>query len=415
MLRRRSFLAAAAAAASPALAAAGEPKKIAAIITEYRPGSHADVVVGKYLEGYNQDDQPPYPRSKIVSMFTEQVPKADMSRERAAKYKVPVYRTVEEALTLGGGGGQLAVDGVLLIGEHGSYPMNDKEQTLYPRFEMFLKITDVFRQSRRSVPVFNDKHLSWSFRQARRMVEISRELKFPMLAGSSVPVALRKPAIDAPFGKAQKHAVAISYSGLDIYGFHLLEALQCMTERRKGGETGVKSVQCLENQECWNYLEKTAWVKRLFDAALARSNTRKAGALKALVKSPSVFVIEYRDGLEAAAFLMSGMVEDFTVALDVEGETAPVTTLMDLQNSRPHHHFGCLVKSIEQLFETGQAPYPVERTLLTSGMLDFALESRIRGHRKLETPELAAVNYRARASSHFCANGWGPDGKRLDD
>ena len=48
----------------------------------------------------------------------------------------------------------------LLIGEHGEYPVNDKAQALYPRFEMFLKITDVFRQSGGAVPV-NDKHLSW--------------------------------------------------------------------------------------------------------------------------------------------------------------------------------------------------------------------------------------------------------------
>lgn len=243
MIARRTLL------TTPAglLAQKNEPKRIAAIITEYRPGSHADVVIGKYLEGYEQNDKPPYPRSKIVSMFTEQVPKTDMSRERAAKFKVPIYRTVEEALTLGTG--KLSVDGVILIGEHGDYPSNDKEQKLYPRFEMFLKITDVFRQSRRSVPVFNDKHLSWSFRQARRMVEISRELKFPMLAGSSVPVAFRVPGIDAPLGARQKTAVAISYSGLDIYGFHVLEALQCMTERRKGGETGVRAVQCLEGQD----------------------------------------------------------------------------------------------------------------------------------------------------------------------
>ena len=146
------------------------------------------MVIGKYLEGYNQDDKPPYPRSKIVAMFTEHVPKNDMSRPMAKKYGVPIFRTVQEALTLGGD--KLAVDGVILIGEHGDYPVNDKAQTLYPRFEMFLKITDVFRQSGRSVPVFNDKHLSYSWRQARRMVEISKELKFPMLAGSSVPVAL---------------------------------------------------------------------------------------------------------------------------------------------------------------------------------------------------------------------------------
>lgn len=409
-MNRRSFLAA---SGSAALAKpAGEPKKIAAIITEYRPGSHADVVVGKYLEGFNQDDKPPYPRSKIVSMFTEQVPKADMSRERTAKYKVPIFRTVDEALTLGGS--KLAVDGVLLIGEHGNYPMNDKQQTLYPRFEMFLKITDVFRQSRASVPVFNDKHLSWSFRQARRMVEISRELRFPMLAGSSVPVARREPAIDAPFGATYKHAVAISYSGLDIYGFHVLEALQCMVERRKGGETGVRAVQCLENQACWDYIENNGWVKRLFETALSRSNTRKPGDMKQLVKSPAVFAVDYSDGLKAAAFLMTGMVEDFTVALDVEGQASPVSTLMDLQNGRPHHHFGCLVKNIEILFETGKPPYPVERTLMASGILDFALESRIQGHKKLDTPGLAAVRYQTNSASHFCAKGWGPDGKRLD-
>ncbi len=417
-MNRRRFLSASSVASPctwlPLAAAAqiGDPKKIAAIITEYRPNSHADVVVGKYLEGYNQDDKPPYPRSKIVSMFTEQVPKTDMSRERAAKYKVPIFRTVQEALTLGGE--RLAVDGVLLIGEHGDYPSNNKEQKLYPRFEMFLKITDVFRQSGRSVPVFNDKHLSWSWRQAKRMVEISRELKFPMLAGSFAPVAWRVPAVDTPFGRGQKHAVAVSYSGLDIYGFHVLESLQAVVERRKGGETGVRAVQCLQKGECWGFVEQNEWAKRLFAQALTHSGTRKPGDPKVLVKDPTVFVIDYNDGMKGAAFLMTGLVEDFTVAVDVEGLSAPVSTLMHLQPGRPHHHFGCLVKNIELMFETGRPPYPVERTMLTSGILDFALESRIQGSRKLDTPELAKVRYQTSGASHFCAKGWGPDGKRLD-
>ena len=127
-MNRRTFLAS---SASLLAAQNGPPKKIAAIITEYRLNSHADVIVGKYLEGYRQNDQPPYPRSKIVSMFTEQIPKNDMSRERAQKYKVPIFRTVADALTMGGS--KLAVDGVLLIGEHGDYPTNEKLQKLYPR------------------------------------------------------------------------------------------------------------------------------------------------------------------------------------------------------------------------------------------------------------------------------------------
>jgi hypothetical protein len=412
VMNRRTFLATSASTALAMSQSAAAPRKIAAIVTEYRPNSHTDVIVGKYLEGFNQDERPPYPRSKIVALFTEQVPKADMSRERAKKFNVPIFRTVADALTLGGD--KLAVDGVLLIGEHGDYPTNDKAQKLYPRFEMFLKITDVFRQSGRSVPVFNDKHLSWNWRQAKRMVEISRELKFPMLAGSSVPVAWRVPAIDTPFGAKQTHAVAISYSGLDIYGFHVLEALQCMVERRQGGETGVRAVQCLEKQDCWNFIEQNGWAKKLFDVALTRSKTKKAGNPRDLVKEPAVFVIDYNDGLKAAAFLLTGLVEDFTVAIDVEGQSTPVSTLMNLQNGKPHHHFGCLVKNIEKLFETGKPPYPVERTMLTSGILDFALESRFQGYKKLDTPQLAQVRYQTPNASSFCTKGWDSNGKRLD-
>lgn len=388
------------------------PKRIAAILTEYRPISHADVIVGKYLEGFNQDQMAPYPESKIVSIFTEQVPENDMSRSMAKKYNVPVFRTVADALTLGGD--SLAVDGVLLIGEHGVYPMNDKEQKLYPRFEMFLKITDVFRQYKKSVPVFNDKHLSYNWRQARRMVEISKELKFPMLAGSTIPVSLRIPAVDTPYGVKQKYAVGISFSGLDIYGFHLLDGLQAVVERRKGGETGVRAVQCLEGEDCWNYIDQNEWVKRLFDQAISHSETRVAGNMKELVKKPAVFIVDYNDGLKAAAFLMTGLVQDFTYAVDLEGQQKPFSTLMKLQAGRPHYHFGCLVKKIEIMFNTGKAPYPVERTMLSSGILDFALESRILGYKKLETPELSRVRYLTSPESHFFSKGWDSNGKRLD-
>src|SRR5437870_106074 len=124
MLDRRSFLLSGAAA----LRAAAEPKRITAIITEYRENSHADVIVGKYLEGYRQNGQPPKPRSRIVSMYTAQVPSNDLSRERARKYRVPIYPTIPEALMMGTG--RLTVDGVLLIGEHGDYPVNEKGQKL---------------------------------------------------------------------------------------------------------------------------------------------------------------------------------------------------------------------------------------------------------------------------------------------
>jgi hypothetical protein len=402
MLNRRSFLL----STAGALRAAGEPKRIAAIVTEYRPGSHADVIVGKYLEGYRQNGLPPKPRSRIVSLYTAQVPAKDLSRERAKKYGLPIFPTIQEALTMGKG--RLAVDGVLLIGEHGDYPTNEKGQKLYPRFQFFTEITDVFRKTGRAVPVFNDKHLSYSWTKAKRMVEISRELNFPMLAGSSVPVAYRKPQTETPLGANVRHAVAISYSGIEIYGFHLLESLQCMVERRGKGETGVAGVRCLEHDAVWKFLDQTPWAQKLFDKAIAHSETRTPGAVRETVKEPVAFLVDYRDGLKAAAFLLTGAVKDFTVALDIEGAEEPLSLLMWLEEGPPYGHFACLVRNIEQMFETGVPPYPVERTLLTSGILDFAMESRFRGYKRISTPELD-VRYRASEASHFCheANGVG--------
>jgi hypothetical protein len=161
-------------------------------------------------------------------------------------------------------------------------------------------------------------------------------------------------------------------------------------------------------------MANNAWVSRLFDAAISNSLTKKEGDIKTLVPTPTVFVVEYTDGLLAAAFLMTGLVQDFTVAVNVENQDQPFATLMRLQPGKPHHHFGCLVQNIEQLIETGIPPYPVERSLLTSGILDFALESRFRGYIKLETPELAQVRYQSPKISSFCTTGWDEQGKRIE-
>jgi len=398
MTTRREFLATAAAPVA-ARAESAQPKRIAAIVTEYRPNSHADVIVGKYLEGYRQNGQPPGPRSKIVSMYTAQVPNNDMSRDMAGKYHVPIYPTIWESLTLGGAG--LAVDGVLLIGEHGQYPWNEKGQHLYPRYELFLEITDAFRASGKSVPVFSDKHLSYSWHKARRMVEIARELKFPLMAGSSIPVSYRPAGVDLEWGAKAKHAVSIFYGDPDAYGFHLLEGLQCMVERRRGGETGVRAVQYIEKQAMWDWVSQTPWAGKLLDAALAQAVNRKPGDIRQLGKEAYAYRIEYRGGLEAAAFMMNGVAKDAATAVEVEGRAEPVATLMWLEEGRPFQHFACLVQAIEKMFETGKPTYPAERTLLTSGILEAILNSKFENHKRLETPHLT-VKYTAPATGFFC-------------
>jgi len=438
MISRRCLLALATASTSMPTAALAQRsnsrRRLAGICFAYTPISHAHVIFAKYLDGYESfrkglnplsrkrgDAQdgvdapfsqqrlpPPYqptrPRSEIASLYVAQRPEDDLSRQVSRKYGIPIYRSIYEALTLGGD--KLAVDGVLLIGEHGDFPENEKGQKLYPRFEAFLEIADVFRQTGRTVSVFSDKHLSYDWRKAQRMVEISKELDFPFMAGSSLPVTWRIPAVDVPYGATVKHAVGVAFGALDSYGLHLQESIQCMVERRKGGETGVKSVQCLERGAVWNFLDHTPWAKRLFDHAVSHAvETYDARRPRSVVKDPAVFLVEYNDGLQTAGFLLTNYLRDFTVAVDVEGRPEPISTLMHLeQTAFAGYHFVCQLKNVETMFETGKAIYPAERTILTSGIVDLILESRLRGHKRLATPMLD-VHYQSPDKSFFCTEG----------
>src|SRR5947209_6731984 len=127
-------------------------KKVAAVVTEYRRWSHADVIVGKVLEGYLHDGKAG-PNLKLVSMYVDQFPPKELSRDLAKTHGFTIYPTIEGALTLGGK--KLAVDGVLCIGEHGNYPRNARGQTLYPRRRFFQAVTDVLARSGKSLPVFH--------------------------------------------------------------------------------------------------------------------------------------------------------------------------------------------------------------------------------------------------------------------
>jgi hypothetical protein len=370
-----------------------EPKKVAAVVTEYRLHSHADVIVGKILEGYNYDGGAG-PNLKVVSMFVDQFPEKDMSRDLAKKHDFKIHDTIADALTLGGK--ELAVDGVLCIGEHGNYPNNDKGQKLYPRRRFFEAVTDVFAKSKKAVPVFNDKHLAATWSDAKWMYDKARELFVPFMAGSALPVTWRKPPLKLDKNCDLVDAVQIGYGPFEGYGFHALEGLQCMVERRKGGETGVKAVQCIQGEEMWKTLDAGKWSKELLDAALERVPAHAKGDIRELtVKTADsgLFLIEYRDGFKAAVFMPNGWVEEgdggaFCFAGKLKDMKEPVSTLFYLQQPDPFGHFIYLVKAIHSMMQTGHAAYPVERTLLTTGILDAIMTSKAEKNRRVETPHL---------------------------
>ncbi len=369
-----------------------QPRKIAAIITEYRPNSHADVVVTKFLKGFPTDEGLIPPRTQVVSMYVDQFPDNDLSRGLSAAFNVPLYPSIVKALTLGGD--QLAVDGVILIGEHGDYAWNEKAQHLYPRKYFMEQICGVFATSGRSVPIFNDKHLSYNWHDAKWMYDRAVQLKVPFMAGSSLPLGWRNPWLEHPLGTPIQEAVAIGFSGLDIYGFHTLETLQCMVERRGNGqggqgETGVAAVTCLEGQAVWDAAAAGLWSYELAAAACAAIEKRPPGTMEEHCPNPALFLVEYRDGCRGAALMLSGYVEDLAYAARVNGEI--LATEFYLAPGPPHAHFSYLSLNMEEMFVTGQPSYPVERTLLTTGVLEAALDSRYQGHIRLETPQLAVA------------------------
>jgi hypothetical protein len=376
-------------------AVAARRPRIATVITEYRLNAHADVIVGRLLNGYEYDGKRRTPAVQVVSMYTDQVPKNDMSRDQAARHHVPIYPTVREALTLGGA--SLAVEGVVLIGEHGNYPDNEKGQKLYPRHRLYQEIVEVFRQSRRAVPVFTDKHLSTDWDKAKQMYDESRELRFPLMCGSSLPVTWRHPPVEMPNGADVKHAVTVFYGGKEAYGFHALESLQCMVERRKGAETGIAAVECIEGPAVWTWTDAHPWAARLLDAALARSETKKPGSPRDNAKQPILFQVEYRDGLQAAVYMLNGHCQDCTFAAEIAGRAEPLSTEIWLQSGRYYNHFSALVHYLEQMMTTRREPYPPERTLLTTGALAALMDST---NRRTQTPHLA-VAYRPPTRSLF--------------
>lgn len=414
MLHRRTFLSATAAGlVTTQLNRAAEPqkgqrKRLAVVTTEWRYRSHAWHMAERFLAGYPVESRWHRPPFDVVSAYVDQFPKGDLSRQRAEEFKFKICPSVAEALRCGGD--KLAVDAVLVIGEHGSYPVNKLGQTQYPRYEFFKQVVEVFEKDGRVVPMFNDKHLSWKWEWAKEMVDTIRKMKIPFLAGSSLPVTWRMPAIDMPTGAQVEEMLGVANGRIDSYDFHALEMIQCMAERRKGGETGVKSMHALRGEAVWNAMVDRAWSPRLFEACLCRCQTLAqaettshrfptAEQLRTWVKEPVAYMFEYIDGTKATMLLLNGLVGDFTFTARIKGEKEPLSTLFYLPPNPNVTYSAALMAKAEENFVTGKPPYPIQRTLLTTGLVEAGVRSLSEG-KKIETPHLA-IKYEAPKESQF--------------
>ena len=372
---------------------------VAGVATVYRRNSHADVILGKVLEGYNQDGGPG-PDLELVSLYVDQFPDEDMSRQLAEEHGFRLAKTIDEAITLGGD--KVAVAGVLSIGEHGSYPKVEATgQVMYPRKRFFDEIVGALKRGGKVVPVFNDKHLSYRTDYALDMHRTAKERGIAFLAGSSLPVAWRIPALELPMGCEIETAMGIGYSEPESYGFHAIEMLQCMVERRGGGETGVEAVRAATGAAVLEAEDQGYWSQDLLAAALEVQSVELPEDWRKQIteKDRPFFLIDYRDGLKASVAMLEGMVGYFSFAAKLKGQKEPTATKFALQEGPPHRHFEWLVKAIEHMVHSGVPPYPVERTVLTTGIVDAGMHSLADEGMRIETPQLD-IAYRAARWPH---------------
>lgn len=446
----------------------GRPVRLAVLGSTYRLGSDLQTIADRFMVGYPHEGDWHMPNVQVVSLYVDQrerkaaartsefelamggagalrrfpfpiersraqaaggahaagqrrqrageepASEGDLSVARSKQFSFRLCRNIPEALRCGGD--RIAVDAVLTIVEQDAeypYPYNEAGQVLLPAYDFFQQCAQVFDEEKHSVPYFNHKQLSFSFPEAQNMVKTAERLKFPLLAGSSMPVTWRLPDTDIPLGAQVHEAVMVGVGGFDGMDFDALDAMQCMLERRKGGETGVKAVQLLEGDDVWAARKAGRWSEELLSSALSRSDTplgltvldgrtqdlSAPGVLQQLVSNPAAYCIEYTDGTRATLLMLNGALRDFNISARVAGH-GMVSTQFFMSPVPNRTYSACLAAKIDQMYQTRTAPYSVHRTLLTSGILEACLNSRRHLNQRLETPQLA-VSYHPPSESQY--------------
>lgn len=368
--------------------------RIAVVSTSYRALSHTDVIVSRWLHPCATDKKWGWEqaRGRMATLFTEQKPFIDLSEEAARLHQVKLCDSIDDALTQGGD--ELAVDAVILIGEHGTYPTNRYGQKLYPRKELFDQITAVFRRTGRAVPVFSDKHLSWNFEWAKEMVETARELGFPLQAGSTLPLCRWEPEPPADLFQGLEEGVIFFYGPRDAYGYHSIEWMLSVCEKRGAREQGLVRIRTWAGEEL-----KEAWRSGQWNQALAlqaagdflEREVRPEEIEKAVDETPeaAAYQFEYADGLKVTHLKLDSLVRKFTGAFRNQAGTSAAFLPVMGQFEEFAAHFALLNGCLDEFFSTGKPFMPIERILLSSGATAKVLRSLVdQPGEWVETPEL---------------------------
>ncbi|HEY2952414.1 MAG TPA: hypothetical protein VGK40_07525 [Verrucomicrobiae bacterium] len=369
-------------------------RKIAFLLDEFAVPSPAQQILDRFLIGYPRDGAFHKLEGAEISTYLAVSVESNFG-QRPEEFHLVVAPTAEQAVA--------GADAVVIVSRRPGALAN----------EAFLKIA--LEQAPEGAACFVHGVLANSLASARDFAAAAAKRHMALLAGTPLSVTWRLPPVELPPGTPLAEALIVVQVGpqalqatppsppATLGGAELqaLEALLPVIERRRGGESGIRSVRFLEGKSFWKAGEKGLWSWPLLASALSRSHTPQGdavldgrtqdlvglGLVPKLARNPRAWLLEHGDGLRSAILVLDGVVADFNFA--VRAQNGEVVSAQVFRAPPPaEHHFSRLTAVLEDFFHSGQSPWPVERNLLIAGLLEtFGKPSSLTGQR-VKTPKL---------------------------
>jgi len=356
-------------------------KQIAFVLESFALQTPGQQLLDRFLTGYPRDGA--FHRLENCRVSTYVASPADNPElaQRERDFGLRVHREIHQAIA--------GADGVVVAWQGSSAEAKDE------------LLKETLQRVDRGTRCFVHGALSASLAGAHEIERLAASRRAALLAGTPLGVTWRLPQVEIPKGTPLKEALVVVQGKSPAAEFEGLETLLPLIERRPRGESGIRKVQLLRGNDLWKAGEAGQWSWPLLAAALSRSDSPQGdpvmdgrtqdlaglGLVPKLAREPRGWIMEHEDGMRSTILVLDGVVADYNFAVrTADGR------MISAQIYRPpapgEHHFTRLAEVIEGFFRTGRRPWPLERSVLIAGILDFFRNRAEQTTASIETPHL---------------------------
>jgi len=368
--------------------------QLAAVVEDFRSGSPSQELLDRFLTGLAPWGEVARPMRGGVIVHSRDGSGADDLARRAADFGVASAKKLAEAVSF--------ARAILFVPrDAGARPPDSGA------------LEELLGAAPRGARVFVAGRLGRDAASARRAIDLARSRGLAIAAGGYMPFTWRLPAVDVPFGARLTHALVAPVGDPGAAEYHGLEALLALTARREGGERGVAAVTARAGAFVWQMVERDAQLRRLFEAAVSRSDSPQGDALTdgrtqdivglgivpKLARDPIAWEIEHADGLRSALVVLNGVVADSNFAVR-ESSGRITSAQLYLPPAPGRHYWTALARRAHSFLAGGPPPWPAERTVLLDGLLAALEAARASPGERAPAKDLA-IAYAAAPESQF--------------